>query len=37
MYLKGIKKLKILTPTPNLTSKFENHKKVGDNFYFVYK
>ena len=24
--------LKILTPTPNLTSNFETHKNVGDNF-----
>ena len=23
--------------TPNLTSNFETHKNVGDNFYFVYK
>ena len=25
------------SPTPNLTSNFETHKNVGDNFYFVYK
>ena len=29
--------LKFLTTTPNLTSNFETHKNVGDNFYFVYK
>ena len=27
----------IFTPTPNLTSNFETHKNVGDNFYYVYK
>ena len=31
----GILKKKI--STPNLTSHFETHKNVGDNFYFVYK
>ena len=29
--------LKILTQTPNLTSNFETHNNVGDNFYFVCK
>ena len=29
--------LKFLTPTPNLTSNFETHNNVGDNFYLVYK
>ena len=29
--------LKIFTPTSNLTSNFETHKNVGNNFYFVYK
>ena len=29
--------LKIFTCTPNLTSNFETHKNVGDNFYLVYK
>ena len=28
---------KILFPHPNLTSNFETHKSVGDNFYFLYK
>ena len=29
--------LKIFTCTPNLTSNFETHKNVGDNFNFEYK
>ena len=29
--------LKKKIEVPNLTSNFETHKNVGDNFYFVYK
>ena len=29
--------LKFFITTPNLTSNFETHKNVGDNFFFVYK
>ena len=29
--------LKFFITTPNLTSNFETHKIVGDNFFFVYK
>ena len=28
--------LKFCITTPNLTSNFETHKNVGDNFFFVY-
>ena len=29
--------LKFFITTPNLTSNFETHNNVGDNFFFVYK
>ena len=30
-------KFEIFYHVPNLTTNFETHKNVGDNFYFVYK